>query len=103
MAAAASGALVVSTGLVAAVSLGGFHVLGFRPHAGNTAEASAVTTVPEPLCTTTTIAVAAAPVPPDTAVPTTVAPLPADCPAPTTIAPSPAVTCAPGADPTTCP
>jgi hypothetical protein len=114
MAAAASGALVVSTGLVAAVSIGGFHILGFRPHPGNTAGASVTTTnVPDPLCTTTTIAVAAAPVPPDTAVTTvaTVAPLPANCPVPTTIAPtavtvpvaSPPVTCAPGADPTTCP
>ena len=112
MAAAASGALVVSTGLVAAVSIGGFHILGFRPHPGNTASASAVTTVPALLCTTTTIAVAA-PVPPDTSLTpglTTAAPVPAECPASTTIAPiavtvpvaSPSVTCAPGADPTTC-
>src|SRR3982074_3121371 len=114
MAAAASGALVVSTGLVAAVSIGGFHIRGFRPHPGNTAGASVTTaTVPDPLCTTTTIAVAAAPVPPDTAVTTVaaVAPLPANCPVPTTIVPtavtvpvaSPPVTCAPGADPKTCP
>ena len=67
MAAAASAALVVSTGLVAAVSLGGFHILGFRPHPGNTAVASTDTTVPAPLCTTTTIAVAAAPAPSDPA------------------------------------
>ena len=113
MAAAASGALVFSTGIVAAVSIGGFHILGFRPHPGNTAEASAVTTVPEPVCTTTTISVAAAPVPSDPAVTTaaTAAPPPADCSVATTIAPiavtvpvaSPPVTCAPGADPATCP
>ena len=113
MAAAASAALVVSTGLVAAVSIGGFHILGFRPHPGNTAGASVDTTVPAPLCTTTTIAVTAAPALPDPAVTTaaTAAPLPTDCPASTTIAPiavtvpvaSPPVTCAPGADPATCP
>ena len=110
MAAADTGALVFSTGLVAAVSIGGFHVLGFRPHPGNSAVASPTTTVIDPLCTTTTIVVAATPVPDPSTVPTA-APVPPDCTALTTIAPiavtvalaTPPVTCAPGADPATCP